>query len=150
MKIDGLNVQSISGRKAEATFAWGDGVYTFRLPVDSVLELQEKTDCGPYELLDRFRNNAWRIQDIRETIRIALIGGGVKPPKAFALVQRYVDKRPMAENVPACLVIMTAAVLGVPGDEPGKSKGARAPRARRSRTEGSARPKSTSSPEPQA
>lgn len=139
---DGLDIQSYSGRKAEVSFAWGDGNHTFRLPVDSVLELQEKTDCGPYVLLDRFRNNSWRIQDIRETIRIALIGGGLTPMKALALVARYVDKRPLAENVPACLMIMTACVLGVPGDAPGKSKGAQGRRAPSSRTGKSASPKS--------
>lgn len=139
---DGLDIQSYSGRKAEVTFAWGDGMHTFRLPVDSVLELEEKTNAGPYELLDRFRGKTWRVTDLRETIRIALIGGGMTPVKAMSLVSRYVDKRPLAENVPACVMIMTAAVLGVPGDEPGKSKGARAPRAPRSRTAESARPKS--------
>lgn len=139
---DGLDIQSYSGRKAEVTFAWGDGTHTFRLPVDSVLELQEKTDAGPYVLLDRFRNQTWRVQDLRETIRIALIGGGMVPMKALALVTRYVDKRPLAENVPACLMIMTACVLGVPGDAPGKSKGAKGPRAPRSRTAKSAAPKS--------
>jgi hypothetical protein len=145
---DGLDIQSYSGRKAEVSFAWGDGEHRFRLPVDSILELQEKTDCGPYVLLDRFRNNTWRVQDIRETIRIALIGGGMTPIAALSLVSRYVDKRPLAENVPACLMIMTAAVLGVPGDKPGKSKGAPQPRARSSRTASSARPKSSKSSEP--
>lgn len=140
--IDGLDIQSLSGRKAEVTFAWGDGTHKFRLPVDSILELQEKTDCGPYVLLDRFRNGTWKVQDIRETIRIALIGGGMAPTKAMVLVGRYCDNRPLAENVPAALMIMTAAVLGVPGDAPGKSKGARARRGPSSPTESSASPKS--------
>lgn len=139
---DGLDIQSYSGRKAEVTFPWGDGNHTFRLPVDAILELQEKTDAGPYELLERFRNKTWRVQDLRETVRLGLIGGGMIPMKALSLVTRYVDKRPLAENVPACLMILTAAVLGVPGDAPGKPKGAAAPRARRSRTANSASPKS--------
>ena len=147
MNTDGLNIQSISGRKAEVSFAWGDGIHRFRLPIDQIFELQDKTDCGPYVLLERFRNSTWRAQDVRETIRLALIGGGMKPVQALTLVVRYIDKRPLAENVPAALMIMTAAVVGVPGDAPGKSKGAAAPRARRSRTDGSASPKSSKSPE---
>lgn len=139
--IDGLDIQSFSGRKAEVSFAWGDGIKSFRLPMEQIFELQEKCDCGPYELLDRFRNGNWRAQDIRETIRLGLIGGGMVPLKALSLVSRYVDKRPLAENVPACIMIMTAAVLGVPDDAPGKSKGVKAGRAPRSRKAGSASPK---------
>lgn len=139
---DGLDLKSFSGRKAEVSFAWGDGVHTFRLPVDSALELEEKCNAGVYELLDRCRSNTWRVTDLRETIRIGLIGGGMSPIKALSLVSRYFDKRPFAEGVPAALMILTAAVVGVPGDKPGKSKGPAAPRARRSRTDVTAPPKS--------
>lgn len=141
--IEGLNIQAFSGRKASTSFGWADKVYKFALPVDQILELQELTDRGPYELLLRFREGRWRVQDIRHTIRLGLIGGGeISPGQALTLVSRYVDARPYAENVPACLLIMTAATVGVPDDTPPKSKGARRRGGRTSQTASSAPPSS--------
>lgn len=140
--IEGLDIQRFSAMTAEVVFAWADKHYTFRLPVAQLLELQELTDQGPYELLNRMRDSRWRVQDIRETIRLGLIGGGLAPDQAAIMVRRYVDQRPLAENIPACLMILTAAVVGVPTDAPPKSKGARQARGRRSQTASSARPKS--------
>ena len=72
-------------RNAEVTLAWGDGEYKFRLGIGEVRELQEKTSCGPYFLLGRVDGGQWFIDDLRETIRIGLIGGGLEPVKALAL-----------------------------------------------------------------
>lgn len=108
--------------------AWGDGDHAFNVAkIGQALELEEKCGspgqpCGLMEILTRLREQRWRINDIRETIRIGLIGGGKKPLDALSLVKRYVDDRPLAENVQLAQVILIAAIVGVPGDEVGKDE----------------------------
>lgn len=91
---------------------WGDGEHAFRLTVGNVRELQEKTGAGPQELLRRITSGRWRIDDLRETLRIALIGGGTKPVEALTLVQRYVDERPFSEAILPAHAILAWAIYG--------------------------------------
>lgn len=113
-------------RIASITIDWADGTYTFRLPIAQIEELQEKTDCGPYFLFNRIASGQWRIADLRETIRLGLIGGGMKPTKARVLVERYVDARPYAESIKPAQAILGAALIGAPdGEKPGKRKAAK-------------------------
>lgn len=113
-------------RSAEVELAFGDGQYLFRLPVGQLRELQEKCACGPMPILQRLSSSAWRIDDVRETIRLGLIGGGMTPPAALKLVERYVDARPWGECVPTAQAVLLAAVIGAGDqDDPvGKAEGA--------------------------
>lgn len=97
---------------AQVDLKWGDGDYTFRLAIGQLRELQDKTGCGPMELLRRMMAGTWRVDDARETLRLGLIGGGMKPPEALKLVQRYVDDRPLAESIMPAQAILMAAVFG--------------------------------------
>ena len=106
---------------ASVTRTWADGDYTFRLALAQMLELQDKTNAGPMELMSRIGSHRWRVQDLRETIRLGLIGGGLKPAEAVTLVQRYVDARPWEESVPVALDILVAAVA-IPAGEPAPGK----------------------------
>lgn len=109
------------------TIAWADGDHVFNVAkVAQVLELEEKCDAGCAEIFDRLRSGRWRFNDVRETIRLGLIGGGMTPPKALVLVKRYVDERPWQESVPVALAILMSAMVGVPGDTPGKAAADRA------------------------
>lgn len=110
---------------ASVTIAWADGDYTFRLPIGQLRELQDKCGAGPLAIFERLRNGTWMVDDIRETLRLGLIGGGLKPPEALVLIKRYVDDRPWAENVLAATTVLLAAVMGVPGDQVGKDEAAR-------------------------
>lgn len=113
-------------RDASVEFEWGDGVYKFRLRLGEIRELQEKCDAGPLVLLRRCIAGDWKIDDIREPIRLGLIGGGCDPIKALNLLKRYFDDRALMENVEPALKILQAAVLGVPDEQPGKSEAAEA------------------------
>lgn len=98
--------------------SWADGNYTFDVgDIGHIRELQEKTDAGPQFLCARLESQHWRIDDVYETIRIGLIGGGAAPNKALALVQRYVAKRPLLENVSTAQAIILAALVGIGEDE---------------------------------
>lgn len=126
---------------ASIDFKWADGHYRFRLPIGQLRELQEKCGAGPRVVFERLRNGMWMVDDIRETIRLGLIGGGdVTPIAARALVERYVDERPLSENVMAATSILLAAIVGVPDDQVGKR---RAGKAKRKATVASSSPPST-------
>lgn len=107
---------------ARVTITWGDDEYVFRLALAQLLALQEKTEAGPLELFQRIGTGRWKVQDLRETIRLGLIGGGLEPAKATVLTRRYVDERPLLESVPVALEILTAALAMPESIAPGKAE----------------------------
>lgn len=136
-------------RCAKIELVWADGAgpgeggkYIFRLRIGELRELQEKVNAGPQTVLQRLATGAWYVDDIRETLRLGLIGGGLAPAKALKLVERYVDAedRPLIENAPAAQAVILAAVIGVGDDPVGKAEAAK-----QGPTEKSASPPSTDS-----
>lgn len=117
---------------ASIDLAWADGEYRFRLGLGQLRELQEKvnqpriaigaTPIGPGTLLRLAMERDLWPHEVREIIRLGLIGGGMKPPEALARVQRYVDERPLLESMQPAVLILTAALAGAPDDEVGKKK----------------------------
>lgn len=108
-------------RDAKIALPWADGDYTFRLGWGELEELQEKCDAGPYVVLNRLQSESWRIEDISESIRLGLIGGGVAPTEALKLVRRYVLNRPPAENLIFAQAILSAGVIGAPEEQLGET-----------------------------
>lgn len=106
------------------TFDWADGEHTFRLAIGHLRELQDKTDCGPMQVFDRLSSKSWRVDDVREVIRLGLIGGGMKPLDALVLTKRYVDEQGinLVENALAAQNILLAALVGVRDDQVGAQK----------------------------
>jgi hypothetical protein len=113
-------------RDATITLTWGDGEHRFRLAIGQLRELQEKADAGPAEIVDRLSSGRWRIDDVRETIRLGLIGGGMAPGDAYRLTVRYVDERPWLENVRPAQAVLMAALVGAPDEPVGKAEAAEA------------------------
>lgn len=97
---------------ASITMAWGDGEHRFRLAIGQLRELQDKCGAGPAEILRRVADGTWRVDDLREVLRLGLIGGGKAPLEALALVQRYVDERPLLESVMPARAVLLAALVG--------------------------------------
>lgn len=120
-------------RDASIEFDWADGTHRFRLAIGQLRELQEKTDAGPAWLYARIEAGMWLMGwrdvpgkpnsdgDLAETIRLGLIGGGMKPEPARRLVQRYVLDRPLHESIVPAQKILAAAIAG-PEDEPLKKE----------------------------
>lgn len=100
---------------------WGDGEHMFRLPYRQLQELQDKTGVGPEELANRIAKGTWKVDEIRETIRLGLIGGGMEPMKALTLTIRYVDNRPWLENKQPAYLILLAILAQPEGDKVGKA-----------------------------
>lgn len=137
-------------RRAEVTLEWADGDYLFALKWGQLIELQEKTDAGPYFLLGRLHDGTWRIGDIREVIRLGLIGGGMEPIRALGMVKRYVEDRPPMENLATAQAILGIAIMGAPEEKVGKADAGAEKSKRRSRVEKSASPASTEPAPPSA
>lgn len=109
-------------RDGSIEFEWADGTHKFRLAIGQIRELQEKLGVGPFALLTRLINNEWKVDDAREVIRLALIGGGKSPLEALDLVKRYVEARPLMEAIEPSIRIMSAAMFGPPEEQVGKAE----------------------------
>lgn len=104
---------------------WADGTYTFRLGLAEIEELEEKRDLSIFTLTSRLHKDvrAPRLKDISETLRLGLIGGGMKPVDALAKVRRYVDERPLDESRDVAYSVALAALARVHPGELGTEAG---------------------------
>lgn len=102
----------MSNLAAEVVLDWADGTYMFRLPVNQLIELEEKCSAPFTVVYSRLTEGRYSITDVRETIRLALIGGGLEPTEAVKLVRRYVDERPKASNLPFARAALAATLFG--------------------------------------
>lgn len=119
-------------RSAKITLVWADGEYPFRLAIEQLAELQEKTGAGPWYIqwalsmmLVSAQNLLTPPKDaspayVTETIRLGLIGGGMAPISALKKVQAYCGPGHFTENIPHAFAILGAALQGVEEDEPEK------------------------------
>ena len=106
--------------RIETPFA--DKKYAFEMKWERIVEWEEtfnKSMFGTFnEMVER---RTGRASEVREIIRLGLIGGGTKPTEALRLVGRYVENRPLSESVPVALEIVEAALFGAPESEPDES-----------------------------
>jgi len=91
---------------------WADGQHVFNLDNERAREFEEKNNRSLYATMANMTHGSWRIEDVREVIRLALIGGGAPPSAALMLVSNYVEKRPLAENTTLAVRILEAAFFG--------------------------------------
>jgi hypothetical protein len=104
------------------TLVWGDGEHRFRTGIKEWREIQEKCGAGLIEIMDRLAHRRWKVDDVREPIRVGLIGGGMQPAQAFAVTKLYVDGRPLGESVNTAFAVLAAAIIGVPDEQAGKAE----------------------------
>jgi hypothetical protein len=137
----------MSAEDGSITLQFGDADYTFRIAFGQWRELQETVNAprlacnhpvvGPMELLQLLNTfNAWP-HDVREVIRLGLIGGGMKPDRALVLVKRYVEGRPHGDAIMTARVVLHIAMFGPPDDQTGKAKAPARPEATASDLSGS-------------
>ena len=112
------------GRDASIELDFGPELQRFRLAWGQLSSLQEACDAGPYVILDRIMNGTWRMNDIRETIRYGLIGGGMTPSDALKLVREYVEDRPPVENLMIAQAVLSAGLVGAPEEAVGEQDAA--------------------------
>ena len=102
---------------AKITQAWADGEYDFRLGLGEIRELEDKCNAGICEILQNLQIGKWRFDNLRETIRLGLIGAGMPPVDALKLIKRYFDDKPLLQSIPLACKIIEAVLLGVPDDQ---------------------------------
>ena len=104
------------------TISWPDDERKYRLGIGELRELQDKCDAGPAQIFKRLSDSSWRYDDVRETIRLGLIGAGENPQRALALVARHVAPGNLMPAVAIAQTILYAALIGDPNDIVGKAK----------------------------
>jgi hypothetical protein len=109
------------------TLRWGDGEHVFRLRIGELRELEAKRDAGAFQVCMRLNDGTWRVDDIIETLRLGLIGGGAAAPFALGLVAKYAGPTTYAENAIYARNVLAAALFGVPDDPVGKAPAEAAP-----------------------
>jgi len=96
----------------------GDAEYPLRLRIAELRILQTALDSGPSRILTRLQSGDWLVDDVIETIRLALIGGGMGHQDAAQLVRSYVcEGHLLTYSVPAMHVLI-AALIGDVEDQP--------------------------------
>lgn len=101
---------------------WGNGEDDFCISRSgSIFALEDKCNAGLGEIRMRLQAGTWRLNDVRETIRLALIGAGMDAEKAMTAVKLHVDGEPLAKSVLIAHAIVAAALVGVPDDPVGKT-----------------------------
>lgn len=113
-------------KTTQLTRDWAGDTYTFKLPLEQLEEHDEACAAGPLTVLERLVAGSWRITDVRDTIRLGLIGGGLKPSEAAKLVRRHVEAFPWLDAVPLAVAILAATIRGeYDEDAPGKTNAAK-------------------------
>jgi hypothetical protein len=132
------------------TLAWAGEERKFRLAIGQLRELQENVNrwrvnigaapIGPSSLLRLLMGgDAWP-DEVREIVRLGLIGGGeVGIALVPGLIKRYVDDRPLVESTQVAQAVLLSAMVGVPDDPVGKKP----KRRRKTQATSSASPAST-------
>lgn len=94
------------------TAFFGDGEKTFALPPDQIYELEKTTGTGIGLLCQRVPEGIFRLVELVEIIRLALIGGGMSTKDAAHLADTYAAKRPLKESYPIAVALLRLVYLG--------------------------------------
>jgi hypothetical protein len=91
---------------------WANDERRFRLNVGEILALEEKRECGIAAVYMRLSSFAWAEKDVRETIRLGLMGAGVDSKIARRLVDTHVVSGNYLLNAEVARSIIGAALAG--------------------------------------
>ena len=103
-------------RDASVSVFIADDYYTLCLKVGEIIKLQEKLKESPNLVFHRLLKGWWMLEDITETIRLGLIGGGMDGLEAYNFVKLHVREGYLEEMALVARVVLQAAIVGDPGD----------------------------------
>ena len=95
---------------------WPDAARVYRLRLGELRQLQEKCDAGPLEILARMQAGRWRVDDIYQTIRLGLIGGGMRMDEALRIVDLTIHDGVLGECLLYAIATLNAAITGPPDE----------------------------------
>lgn len=113
-------------RKAEIALEWADGEYLFALKAKQIEELQAVCKAGFGTIYKRVMDGNWYYEDIHNTIRLGLIGGGMGAVEAKRITTMYTEGVPLLHgpNSPLLVAqsIMGASIMGISTLPPGETR----------------------------
>jgi hypothetical protein len=89
----------------------------FQLTRGTIKELQEVCDAGIGAIFKRLGAGEFYADDIRETVRLGLVGGGMVRAEAETLVKRELDGQPLAGAILLASAILMAINVGIEEDD---------------------------------
>lgn len=95
---------------------WAGGEHAFRLGIGEIRALQKACEAGPMMVLARLMSSHWQIDDVLETLRLGLIGGGMDADKAKALVMKVTGETSLFKLALLAAKIINAYVVEDPHD----------------------------------
>lgn len=102
---------------------WAGDLRKFRLPIENLVALQDACGgAGCSEILARLETSRWGVQDVRETIRLGLLGGKTDGKIARRLVDENVVDGKIFESLLIARAVLAAAIYGRADDPVGKPK----------------------------
>lgn len=96
----------------EVDLEFADGTHRFRLTTRGIAELQELCQAGIGTIYRRVVSGEYFDADVKETVRLALVGGGMEGPEARKLMNRYCDRWPIERWHRLSMAILVTAMHG--------------------------------------
>lgn len=109
------------------SLVWAGGEHPFALDIGALRALQTACDAGPQQILTRITAGSWRVDDLMQTIRLGLIGGGMAQAEAARIVDAAFRSHPLLTFRPTAQSVLVLALMGDPEDRLGETKGETAP-----------------------
>ena len=96
----------------------------FEIRLGQMRELERACEVGIGAIYMRLATLQYRFDDVRNTIRFGLIGGGMSEAEAEAMMRFTVDGKPLAPHVALAVSILRAMHEGIaPGKAEEESQG---------------------------
>lgn len=96
----------------------GTDVFPLELKIKELRLLQASLDSGPSAILTRLQYGEWKVDDIIETVRLGLIGGGMGHQEAKRLTEEYVCQGYLLQYLPHAIKVLMASLIGDTEDQP--------------------------------
>ncbi|MBW7967582.1 gene transfer agent family protein [Bradyrhizobium sp. BR 10261] len=109
---------------SEVELIWGSGLQAFKFGLGQFRALQENVNrrrlaigaplAGPMDLVAQLKaKNVWP-DDLRDILRLGLIGGGMSPRDASIEMGQYFDNTPPVPHMLPALTVLMAGLVGPP------------------------------------
>jgi Phage tail tube protein, GTA-gp10 len=102
----------------DATISIGGETFPVKLTFALITDLEKKTGQGIGILANRLFHAQFSLADVVETIRLGLLGGGMKSERVEQIIAAYVNNQPLVRLYPHAVEILSRAWFGEPQAEP--------------------------------
>ena len=95
---------------------WQGGQHEVALTIGMLRALQDATGLGPLQIMMRFLDSSWQVDEVLHVIRFGLMGGGMAKAEAAKVIDNaYNGQNLMARREPA-MEILSHALYGPEDD----------------------------------